>query len=145
MAQANNRRTAVRSSARSTMTVANVADTLRPSFFASRYGRNTSPTRAGSKKVAVKPMMVVRKAGPNRTRPMGASITCQRHARSRYVWTVVATAATNNQGLAVVSARRNSSAFRSRTNHHTSTPVSAVTMSPDQGIFDEVFADDITR
>ena len=64
------------------MIVANAAVGGSPSRRASRYGRSTSPGRAGSRKLAAKPMTVVRNAVENRVGPIGASRYCQRKARS---------------------------------------------------------------
>ena len=41
----------------------------------------TSPARAGRKKLAAKPMTVVRNALPKWVGPIGASRACQRQAR----------------------------------------------------------------
>ena len=46
------------------MMVANAAVALRPSRRASRYGRMTSPARAGNRNVAAKPITVVLNAVP---------------------------------------------------------------------------------
>ena len=51
------------SSSRSMMIVANVAVALNPSCRASKYGRITSPARAGSTALAANPIVVVRNAG----------------------------------------------------------------------------------
>src|SRR5690606_34129985 len=135
--------TAVRSRTRSTMMVANVADTLSRSSLASRYGRSTSPTRAGSRNVAVNPIMVVRNAGPNRTAPSGASNSCHRRARTTYVCTVVITSTTSNRGFAVATARTNWAQSTSFRNHHSSTAVNAAITTPDQGNFFVDVVDDI--
>ena len=55
---------------------------LRRSRFASRYGRSTSPARAGSSALAANPMIVVRSALLKCTRPIGWSRYCQRSART---------------------------------------------------------------
>ena len=52
-----------------------------PSCRASRYGRRTSPGRAGSRKLAMNPITVVRNAVENRVGPIDASRYCQRAAR----------------------------------------------------------------
>ena len=59
---ANNIRTVMRSSRRSRMIVANAAVAFRFSRRARRYGRRTSPARAGSRNEAAKPMTVIRNA-----------------------------------------------------------------------------------
>ena len=88
-------RTVIRSSSRSRMIVANAAVALRFSFRASRYGRITSPARAGSRKLAANPITVVRKAFAKWVGPIGASRYCQRSARSTYVSAVTIRASTS--------------------------------------------------
>ncbi len=86
--------TATRSRMRSTRIVANAAVALRPSRRASRYGRITSPARAGRIAEAPKPITVVRNTTQNRVGPSGASRYCQRSARIRND-TAVKTSASN--------------------------------------------------
>ena len=64
------------------MIVANVAVALSPSCRASRYGRITSPARAGRTALAANPIVVVRNAAAKRAWPIGASRYCHRIARS---------------------------------------------------------------
>ena len=71
----------MRSSTRSMTTVAKVAGVESPSWRASRYGRMTSPARAGSNPSAAKPMTVVRNVVRNLVLPIGLSRNCQRQAR----------------------------------------------------------------
>ena len=66
---------------RSTRIVANAAVALSPSCRASRYGRITSPARAGNTADAAKPITVVRNTLRNRVGPSGPSRYCQRSAR----------------------------------------------------------------
>ena len=82
--------TATRSSTRSTTIVANAAVALSPSRRASRYGRITSPARAGSTADAAKPITVVRNTVRKRVGPSGSSKYCQRSARITNVRTVSA-------------------------------------------------------
>ncbi len=89
---ANSSSTVTRSSSRSRMIVANAAVALSRSRRASRYGRMTSPARAGSRKLAAKPMTVVRNAVAKCVGPIGASRYCQRSARRAYVSPVVPSA-----------------------------------------------------
>ena len=73
--------TVIMSSTRSITIVAKVAGALRPSCRARRYGRSTSPARAGSTPSAAKPMTVVRNAVRKRVGPIGWSRYRQRQAR----------------------------------------------------------------
>ena len=82
--------TATRSITRSTRIVANAAVALRPSFRASRYGRITSPARAGNTADAANPITVVRNTLRNFVGPNGPSRYCQRSARIRNVRAVSA-------------------------------------------------------
>ena len=66
--------TATRSSTRSITIVAMVAVTLSPSWRASRYGRSTSPARAGRTPSAANPITVARNVERKRTGPMGVSM-----------------------------------------------------------------------
>ena len=88
------------SSSRSTMIVANVAVALSPSCRASRYGRITSPARAGSTALAANPIIVVRNAGREPAWPIGASRYCHRSARSTMVTTVTAADSAISHGSA---------------------------------------------
>ena len=88
------------SSTRSMMIVAKVAVALSPSCRARRYGRITSPARAGSTALAAKPIVVVRNAGANRACPIGSSRYCHRRARSTIVITVTAADSAISHGFA---------------------------------------------
>src|SRR4029079_1587669 len=83
------------SRSRSRMIVANAAVALRRSRFASRYGRSTSPARAGRSALAANPMSLVRSALLKCTRPIGWSRYCQRSARNRYAAAVVTSASSS--------------------------------------------------
>src|SRR5262245_51039569 len=61
--------------------VAKTDAALSPSVRATRYGRITSPARAGSIASAAKPTMVARNTGPKRVGPIGSSRYRQRNAR----------------------------------------------------------------
>ena len=82
---ANSSSTVARSSSRSSTIVANADDGFICSRLASKYGRITSPARAGRRKLAANPITVVVNALPNRVGPMGARRNCQRQARTAYV------------------------------------------------------------
>ena len=88
------------SSTRSRMIVAKAAVALSPSLRASRYGRMTSPARAGSRKLAAKPITVARKAVLKRAGPMASSRKRQRKDLRTYVKPVMSTAATRSSGRA---------------------------------------------
>ena len=83
--EASNTTQVTASSSRSMMIVANVAVALNPSCRASKYGRITSPARAGSTALAANPMVVVRNADENLAWPIGSSKYCHRSARSTIV------------------------------------------------------------
>ena len=85
-----------RSSSRSSTIVAKADDGFMLSRLASRYGRITSPARAGSRKLAANPMTVVVNALTNRVGPIGARSDCQRQARAAYVSPVTTTARTSS-------------------------------------------------
>ena len=126
--------TVARSSSRSTMTVANVAVAFMPSCRASRYGRSTSPTRAGSRNVAVNPMTVVRNAVRKRACPIGRRSACHRQARSTYVCSVTSTAAAMYPGWACVIARQVCFTSTLRKNSHSNPAVRATITSVCHGM-----------
>ena len=102
---------------RSTTIVANAAVALSPSRRASRYGRITSPARAGSTADAAKPITVVRKTVLNLVGPSGPSKYCHRSARTMNV-TQVKPSASNRKSCRAAATEAQTfprSAFRRKT------------------------------
>ncbi len=132
IATANSIKTVSRSRSRSTITVAKADVALSPSCRASRYGRNTSPIRAGNRKSAANPIIVVRNAVRKRVGPTGWSSTCHRSARIAYVCIVTTTAATMYPGWALRIARHITAGSMSFRKSHNSPAVSARMKTVDQ-------------